>query len=92
MLTSRALAGVLIAGALTPVLLFALPGMLSQLPAEVDVEGHVKHVLLNIRRDGAGNSMRGGSIMVGHASTAGGIPPNSSVLLMNQVRNEDDNV
>eukprot|EP00877_Chromochloris_zofingiensis_P013211 jgi/Chrzof1/8143/UNPLg00190.t1 len=70
----------------------AIAGMLSQLPAEVDVEGHVKHVLLNIRRDGAGNSMRGGSIMVGHASTAGGIPPNSSVLLMNQVRNEDDNV
>lgn len=35
------------------------PGMLSQLPAEVDVEGHVKTVILNmIRKDPGGNSMR----------------------------------
>lgn len=49
-----------------------MAGMMSQLPAEVDIEGHVKTHVLGLRRDDAnrGSSLRMGSMDAGAASTA----------------------
>jgi hypothetical protein len=55
----------------------AIAGMLSQLPAEVDVEGHVKAIVLNLpRRDGAGV----GSLRAGMASLSAG-PGGASIVI-----------
>ena len=53
----------------------AIAGMLSQLPAEVDVEGHVKAIVLNLPRRDGGVSMRAGM-----ASLSAG-PGGASVVL-----------
>eukprot|EP00883_Tetradesmus_obliquus_P002715 jgi/Sobl393_1/12921/SZX78204.1 len=54
----------------------AMAGMMSQLPAEVDIEGHVKQHVLGLRRDG-GASLRMGSMGepggAGNSSMIGGM-------------------
>lgn len=43
----------------------ALAGMMSLLPSEVDIESHVKSVVLGITKNSNGNSMRSASMMGG---------------------------
>jgi hypothetical protein len=64
----------------------ALAGMMSLLPAEVDIESHVKSLVLGLNKDrGASNSMRsasmaGGAMMTNSAAMRWGAAPGAGML------------
>ncbi len=68
-----------------------IAGMLSQLPAEVDVEGHVRTIILGIKRDDASRaSMKAGQSSAAVFAPSG--PAHSTALVMRSeagLRNDD---